>query len=208
MREMMIKDKSRKDFYQYYNDSKNKILFRWIDFRKVMLLKRIIKKEQQQKLLSILEIGAGAGTIMSQFSQDHRVYALDINERLLHISKRNGLLSTRATVDAFLPFKKETFDIIISIDAIEHFSYRHHTLEEMSRILKRDGLVVHFTPPYDSVSWIIAEKMHNFLLQTQSDHVSPFTKESLLYLLQRCFYDVRIKYLNMGMTMCCIARRK
>lgn len=216
---LMSKEKKRKDFYTYYKKSINKILFRWIDLRKIMVLKRILKKEQEQhrklvytkhvsKQLSILEIGAGTGTIMSLFSQDHAIYAIDRNEKLLAISKRKGLIPIEATMDTFLPFKKETFDIVVSIDAIEHFSYRHHSIEEIARVLKKDGLCIHFTPPYDSISWVLAEKIHNLFLHTQSDHVSPFTKESMAYLLQKHFYDIKIKYLNMGMTMCCIARKE
>lgn len=200
---MVQERRDRKDFSAYYNDQLNTILFRWVDWRKKVMLKRLLKQEQlkHQAPLKILELGAGIGKILASLPQSYKKYIFDVNEFNLQKGKKKGLIPLVGDLDRGLPCKNESFDVVITIDAIEHFSYRHNSLEEMLRVLKPDGLMIHFTPPYDSVTWVIAERVHNLLLNTVSDHVSPFTRESMKYFLSKGCKEIHIGWLNLGLTM-------
>ena len=196
----------RKDFLDYYSQRKWKRLFRWIDLRKICLLKKIIKGKKTT--LKILDLGCGDSTILPKAGIDDFVVG-DINRSLLKLSrtKNPSVKCCQLDCDGKLPFKDNSFDVVLMVDSIEHMKYPHTIVKEVVRILKKNGLFVVFTPPYDSVTWVFAEKVHNLLTRSNCDHVTPFIRESLVFLLESYFQTVTVKKLNLGLTMYGIARK-
>ena len=74
-------------------------------------------------------------------------------------------------------------------------------------MLRPGGVLVVFTPPYDSISWVAAEKIHNRLTGRSSDHISPFTRESLTWAVSRRFRETRIGKANLGLSMYAVAKK-
>lgn len=195
-----MEDKNlRKNFSEYYNQRNLASCCRWIDKKKKKFLQHILATAPTSSL--ILEIGPGAGTILSAFTEKFHIVGLEINPVLLKKCQKKGFLCIQGNGDFCLPFKNESVHILIAIDAIEHIQYRHNFLKEAYRVLKKEGRIIIFTPPYDSMVWILAEKIHNWVLQTHSDHVSPFTQESMYMLLSTYFSNVNIIKTNFSLTM-------
>jgi len=195
---------TRKNFFSYYNENKYRLLFRWIDIEKVKFIKNLVKNSNR---LKILDLGTGDSSILNTIRQ-HKFFAGDINFSLLKLckSKNPFVYCCQFDGDYSLPFKDKTFDIILSVDSIEHIKFPHNLVSESKRLLKPNGSFIVFTPPYDSVQWVIAEKFHNLITQSNSDHITPFTRESLQFLLQTYFSNVTIKKMNCGLTLCGVAR--
>lgn len=158
----------------------------------------LTKGERNRK---ILELGPGKGSILFPYTKMHTLVSFDINPQLLQFCKETGAYPICGNCDITLPFKDESFEMVVTIDSIEHFLYRNKIMEEIHRILKPGGIVMHFTPPYDSWIWNVAEKIHNFLIQTKSDHISPFTKESMQYLMNKYFVNIHVEKKNFNLTM-------
>ena len=92
----------------------------------------------------ILDIGTGAGVISSELGKIAKeVYSVDVVDE--RISKKNYKL-LRINPDKKLPFKENFFDIIISNHVIEHVNNAEFHLDEINRMLKKDGICYLATP--------------------------------------------------------------
>ncbi|MEI8349031.1 MAG: methyltransferase domain-containing protein [Candidatus Omnitrophota bacterium] len=190
------------DFSKYYNSKFSNLLFRWIDWQKITLLKRIISIYKPK---IIVELGSGTGLISSKLPA--KIFCLELNPELAKLSKKNGIVSCQADLEGRLPLRSSSAEMVFLVDSIEHVQNRDLLFDELKRILKPQGLLIIFTPPYDSLRWIFAEKIHFALLRNPAGHASPYTEESLRYFLSKGFEQIDIRRLNFNLTMCAMARK-
>ena len=93
---------------------------------------------------SILHVGCGVDRFRDTFSDCRLYFSLDITEEMLmdiKISDGHGnSFIVNANIEA-LPFKDNSFDSVLCIDLIHHFSTRgiHASLREIVRVMKSDG---------------------------------------------------------------------
>jgi len=95
---------------------------------------------------SILDVACGSGYWTRRLAAAHGCAAvgIDVSEREIATAQRHHsgkhctyLLSPAET----LPFQAESFDKVISVCALEHFSSDTAALEEMARVLKPNGIL-------------------------------------------------------------------
>ncbi len=110
------------------------------DARLVALLKNF--EIYQNSNIKLLDLGCGLGRFLKQINKNYpefELYGCDISKYILdkvpeYVNKACGsLLNT--------PYKDNTFDVIITIEALEHALDIENALREMYRILKNDGTV-------------------------------------------------------------------
>ena len=99
-----------------------------------------------------LDVGTGPAQIpilLAQRCPDIRITAIDLSEEMLNIAKRHiaaAELAARITlehVDAkALPYPDNTFDGLISNSIVHHIHDSLRALQEMSRVVKPEGLVL------------------------------------------------------------------
>ena len=78
------------------------------------------------------------------------VVGVDINEDLLKTGKKHGLLKEVHVGDIYkIPLPKESADIIIMTEILEHVEDLPKVLKEVDRVLKKGGKLI-TTVPYDS----------------------------------------------------------
>ncbi len=111
----------------------------------------------------VLDAGGGTGRV-SQYLRSKAaqvVVADEFFEMLQEAQKKDGLQSVRSYTED-LPFKNDTFDCIIMVDALHHVSDQLKTAEELWRILKPGGRLIIEEPNIHSfgVKFIaLAEKL-------------------------------------------------
>lgn len=98
---------------------------------------------------NVLEVASGSGgpAVFMVKEIGCNLTGIDINENGVANSKRlaaeNGLSDKMkfkvADASSKLPFADETFDVIVSIDSINHLKQRNKVLEEFNRVLKKGG---------------------------------------------------------------------
>jgi ubiquinone/menaquinone biosynthesis C-methylase UbiE len=194
----------RESFSGYYDRPTYDALFRWIDIRKISVIRNAIAGLDPGA--RILDLGCGSGKILSRIARpDDTAIAGDIDLSLLQGARARGATPIRTDFDATLPFPDRSLDAALIIDALEHTESPRRIIGELHRVLRPQGILIVFTPPYDSHAWIAAEKVHNTITRRRSDHISPFTRESLEYAVSRWFARYRVGRVNLGLSMYAVA---
>lgn len=173
---------------KYYNEFWNKyknqhledFVFKWPVLKKILPLKNGD---------AVLDFGCGTGRIMKkmkELSPKSKFTGVDVSETAINIAKKKHIWANFYSVqdgDKF-PFKKNSFDLILAADVIEHVYNTKHTLSELHRVLKRDGKIIVTTPYYGFIKnlLIIALDFDN-IFDPAGPHIRFFSKKSLFSLL-------------------------
>lgn len=99
--------------------------------------------------------GVGYGSALLALSADH-VTGVDIDIETIDSAKEkykdiNNLTYTQSNA-LNLEFADNSFDVVVSFETLEHLVQHNQLLDEFSRILKNDGLLVISTPDKDIYS--------------------------------------------------------
>lgn len=120
------------------------------DWRREAWRKLILSHAPQKKVLRVLDIGTGPGFFAINLAlAGHEVTAVDVTEEMLQYAKSNAE-SYGARVDfalhrgEFLPFKDDSFDLIVSRNVIWNLEYPKQALAEWTRVLAPGGRMVYF----------------------------------------------------------------
>ena len=122
----------------------------------------LIPKKKTQK---ILDIGCGDGVLTYLIYQQSKatITGLDYDKSSLEAAKKIFKVKKAKTKfisgSAYkLPFKANSFDIVVSTEVIEHLSKTDQYLSEINRVVKSQGKVIITTPIkiYDTPE----DKMH------------------------------------------------
>lgn len=130
---------------------------RGLSFERAKVIETILNKFIDLNNLNILDLGSGEGGTSKLFSQNNFVISYDLNyQRLLRQSSDSNIQKVQADARV-IPFKENSFDLIILQDVIEHISDYEILLEELKRILKKNGVIYLSTPNKNSLINLIAD---------------------------------------------------
>lgn len=119
-----------------------------VKFNKYLDLLGMKKKEK------VLDIGCGTGVLLARIVKSYGVdgFGVDISKKSIDFAKSLNLQSSKTDrlhfqkADATkLPFKNESFDHVLSFDALEHVRDQKEALSEMVRVLKPSGSLLIYT---------------------------------------------------------------
>ena len=139
----------------------------------------------------VLDIGCFIGYGETRLSlQAKEIIAIDTDDRVLEFARKNRVVPNVKfqKVDARrLPFPKETFDIVIAFQLLEHIpkNEARSFLSEVKNVLKRKGLLFITTPNRKF-------RLMPFQRPFNPEHYQEFTAKSLLKILKTTFGDVKI----------------
>ncbi len=137
--------------------------------------------------LKVLELGSGHGELAKILKPQARFLTLtDHSQLYVNKLKAKGFKAIKADFNQKLPFKSNSFDLIISLEVIEHLVQAEQFLSEINRILKPKGRLIISTP---NIAWW---GYRLFVLlgnppKKEGYHFRFFTHHKLTNLLQKHF---------------------
>ena len=118
----------------------------------------IISKVRNCQNLKILDIGSGEGGTSEVLSQDNILISFDMNKiRLLRQQNSFSNFNLLCGSSSSLPFKNNSFDLIILQDVLEHLANRAELINSIYNLLNDNGMIYLSTPNKFSVINIIAD---------------------------------------------------
>lgn len=132
----------------------------------------------------ILDLGCGSGYIGMEYVKNNNVVFADNNkEELAKISVGSKVLINATDIH----LKKETFDIIFCTDVLEHIKNDKKVLENIYKILKKEGIVVITVPAYKKFYG-----HHDSLI----GHYRRYDKEDIIKIIEPIGFKIKhIRYL-------------
>lgn len=97
---------------------------------------------------NILDVGCGTGKGQDAFGRFGTVYGVDFSQDALEFCHQRGLERiARANAEA-LPLQNEKFDVVVTLDTIEHVPDDYKAISEIARVLKPGGILLINVPAY------------------------------------------------------------
>lgn len=105
-------------------------------------------KSNNIKFKKFLEVGCGMGYFSNKATQlGARVTGVDVGANLIKMCRATNKKAKFLVASASdLPFKDNTYDVLLSTEVIEHVEMQSLALKEMVRVLKPRGIMVITTP--------------------------------------------------------------
>jgi ubiquinone/menaquinone biosynthesis C-methylase UbiE len=110
----------------------------------------------------VLDVGCGVGKIFWKTTAGMNV-GIDSSLTALKIASEKSDSVYIYGVAENLPFRKESFDIVLLLEVIEHVDDQEACLAEIIRVLKRDGLLILSFPNYCHLLWLLVRIMARIL---------------------------------------------
>ncbi|MFA8341434.1 MAG: class I SAM-dependent methyltransferase [Rhodothermaceae bacterium] len=106
---------------------------------------KLINENSLSKKIKILELTPGEGNLSRKLYSDGftNLETLDINPENFQIKE---IKCHKGNLNDPLPFEDETYDLVISIEGIEHLEKQYQFAEELNRVLKKNGHLILSTP--------------------------------------------------------------
>ncbi|MFA5125791.1 MAG: class I SAM-dependent methyltransferase [archaeon] len=185
-----------KDYEKMYFNSVKKninsnIIQKWRTRQnKVVEYLENLPKEPNRK---ILELGSGRGFFVKELkNKGFNVIGSDFNQMNLELAKKINKISLKKIDAENINLNKTSFDIVISVELIEHLLNLEKHLISVKKILKPRGIYIISTPNF------FMERIFNFVMHKKPDkyHVSSQTHSSLKKLLERYGFSVKFLKIN------------
>ncbi len=141
---------------------------RWKRSRQIAIergkfVKSIIDQNILCENLTVLDLGSGEGGTAKVLAGKNHVLSFDLSMNRLQRQREKDKQANLVNGDALvLPFKKNSFDLIILQDVIEHIPNNKRLLKNIYEVLKPDGIIYLSTPNRYSIFNIIADPHWGF----------------------------------------------
>lgn len=113
-------------------------------YRDIQRFKFHLLQEHLKGADSILDVGCGTGLSLEEFSGLKKlVVGIDFSGKMLEEARKRFASMFLVLSDAdYLPFQKETFDVVFSLTLIQNMPDPGRTVREMARVTRREGKVI------------------------------------------------------------------
>jgi len=96
----------------------------------------------------ILDVGCGTGANLKMLADYGKAEGVDISQQAVDFCRERGLGSVKLGAAENLPYENDSFDLVTSLDVVEHLDDDVAGLREMRRVLRPDGRLLLFVPAF------------------------------------------------------------
>lgn len=152
---------------------------------------------------SVLDFGAGQGKFIKILSTlgFGKITGADLMERPPELSSSYYWL--QSDLNKRLPCDDQIFDVIVSIEVIEHLENPRAVIREWKRLLKPNGLLIFSTPNNESIRSILSLIFRgHFVSFLEKDYPAHITALNILdmkrILIENNFDEIEFSFTNQG----------
>lgn len=151
------------------------------DLKTIELRYRKIRKEvcKEGTGKKILDLGCADGALTGPLAPQYEIWGLEVSEYLCKQAEKRGIKVTQADIEEGIPFDRDTFDIVIAGEIIEHVVDTDFFLSECNRVLKKNGKLILSTPnintPFSPFIMALFDYPPPGASRYRSHHVRDFT---------------------------------
>ena len=91
---------------------------------------------------SLLDVGCGTGRYAKLFSKNFNYTGIDASDNMIKLAKKKNCNVYFGDCKKRIPFKNNSFDIVVSIGVLEHLGDYTHALHEMKRVSKKEVIAL------------------------------------------------------------------
>ena len=118
----------------------------------------------------LLDVGCAYGFISNNLSRSgFDVVGIDISEHAIKVAKSKfpHIKFIKRDIQLNTEFENNEFDFIVALDVLEHCQNVDSAIEEINRILKKDGILLLSIPTTDFHKKIHLDESHNIFLSLE-----------------------------------------
>lgn len=151
-----------RNFYKnYFEIEKNHWLMR---VRRMIiddnLNKYLTKKPNETK---ILDFGCGSGFFTDKLQEKgYQSFGIDISEEAIKFGELKGIKNLSVQDSHKLNYPDNNFDVVLSMDVLEHLEDESWAIKEVNRVLKSGGMFVVMVPAYKFLWGVQDEVAHHY----------------------------------------------
>ncbi len=126
----------------------------WWHVGRKSIISQQMKRLNLKKRPKILNIGCGTGGMIPLFEQYGDVTNVDVSNEAIKFCKQQGYKDIFKYNGKKLPFKNNSFGMVVATDVLEHIEDDDAALVEWRRVLKPNGHLLITVPAYQ---WLWSE---------------------------------------------------
>lgn len=150
--------------------------------------KMILKDSTLPSKLSILDFGCGDGSFLSALKNKRlQKSGLEINTEGQEICRRKGIKVYGGEISQ-INFGQEKFDVITTWHVLEHLEDPNAVLQDISKILRKNGKLIIQTPNTDSLGFKLGRE--NWFHLDSPRHLALYNAKSIMILAERNGFKV------------------
>lgn len=138
---------------------------------------------------TVLEIGCGTGATIKDLESRGLIVGMDISPLALNHCRDKGIDTVCAADATKLPYRDEQFDLVITVDVLEHLDDDVSALGEIRRVCKPGGIII-FTVPAFRFLWSRRDDQAHHLRRYRLGEVKKKVQQAGLRIM-------RATYINM-----------
>ena len=135
---------------------------------------------------SVLDAGCGEGFVSSRLI-DKRLIGVDISRSALSVARQNSPGVSIACSDIYrMPFRSNSFDLVMTMEVLEHLEEPEKAMIEAGRLTKRYCLFSVPNEPYFSIMDLLRGKNIS-RLGNDIEHINHWSEKDFVKLVSRHF---------------------
>jgi ubiquinone/menaquinone biosynthesis C-methylase UbiE len=183
------------EFYE-----KKGLYWTFIEKKRFVQISKFLK---ESNITKILDVGCGDGVLSEFIKKRNNYIGMDISKSLIKRAKKRYKGFNFMVADAAnIPFKNNTFDIVVCSEVLEHTLSPKKIIKELWRVLKENGMAIISIPnePLQIKLRYIGIKTRIFKLMKlekgiyQKWHIHILNEEKIIKLLKKYFKIEKVVY--------------
>ncbi|MSR45910.1 MAG: class I SAM-dependent methyltransferase [Planctomycetes bacterium] len=121
----------------------------WYRARRHLIAKWLRRRRVEVgRPLEILDVACAAGMSFRHFAEFGRVRGIDLSSETVRLCRERGIDRVVQCDAQRLPFRDESFDVVLSLDALEHLPDDAAGIAEIARVARHDALLLVTVPAF------------------------------------------------------------